>query len=133
MVVRLIWIDQKMHMVWHEHVGPERNVEFRTRVIYGVGEPLAGAFGLKKGVAAKAGERQFMHVSRLVGRRPTHAPMSPVHKVILAGSPGSEYRPRPRSIHRSWFTRGRGLYSDPGCPALDRIRPTHAPMSLVSK
>ena len=66
------------------------------RGIYGVGQPLASAFGLKKGVAAKAGERQFMHVSRLVGSGPTHAPMSPVHKVILAGSPGSEYRPRPR-------------------------------------
>src|SRR6266480_1529351 len=106
----------KFHMVWHEHVGPKRNVEFRTRGIYGVGQPLASAFGLKKGVAAKAGERQFMHVSRLVGSGPTHAPMSPVHKVILAGSPGSEYRPRPRSDTSSVYHRSccvSGLFSSP--------------------
>src|ERR1019366_8148271 len=65
-VVRFIGIDQKVHMVWHEHIGPKREVMFLTRSIDGVGQPLTGAFGSKKGKAAKAGKRQFMHMSRFV-------------------------------------------------------------------
>src|SRR5438132_11015668 len=60
-----------MHMVWHEHVGPERNVEFCTRVIDGVGQPLASAFGLKKGVDAKAGEHRARRGSPDPAARPT--------------------------------------------------------------
>src|SRR5262249_31672750 len=54
-------------------------VEFDTRLLDRIGQPLSSSLRFQKGVAMKAAESQFVSMARLIDGRPTHLSHAPVH------------------------------------------------------
>ena len=74
---------QNMDVFRHEHIRPKGKVEFPPGRVDGLGQPLTGPLSAQKRKTAKTRKGQFMGVAWIVCRRPTHAPLSPMHDNAL--------------------------------------------------
>src|SRR5262245_34533790 len=59
----LTGIDEHVHMLRHDHIGPQIDRPFSTRPLNCLDEPLSDTIGGEKLVSAKGGERQFSRVA----------------------------------------------------------------------
>ena len=81
-VYLLIGPNEKMNVLGHENVGPQQKVELPARLVHRIRQPLAGGLGAEELKAVKARKGKFMGMAGLIGRRPAHASLPPVHTDI---------------------------------------------------
>jgi hypothetical protein len=67
-----------MYVFRHEHVSTPLAAN-TTSHSDGVGEPLTAALGFQERIAMKTGESELMSMAWIIGCRPSHAPIFPVH------------------------------------------------------
>src|SRR5207253_2186616 len=72
-------LENEVHMLGHEDVRPESELQLLTCRINRIGQPLARSLSLEKAVTPEAGKGQLVGMARLIDERPPHRTLTPIH------------------------------------------------------